>query len=196
MKVKTALTVAAFLLLQLFVAKVQGDGGFILQPVQTPASGQAYTCLENVEIWLVYNPDKIQHREVKAFIDGKETALSLKNITFCEAWQMPAEVWTANVSLPPGEHTCQYFYVQSVKQADGLWTDFNVQTTNPFKFYIVGEEQPLAFGEPQAQVGDAANSQTPGLAVKVAGFCLLLTPGLGLFLIKTRGKLANRKKAK
>ena len=191
-----------FLLLLFFVANARGDGGIILQPVQTPTSGQAYARLETVELWLVHSPDNIRNSEVKAVIDGKEIALSLKNVTFCKLWQMSAEVWTANINLSHGEHTCQYFYVQSVKQNDGFWIDFHVYTTNPFKFYIVGEEQPSSVLEkPQPQVGDNAKNVNPtetstklGLDVKTVSVCLLLAVGLGACILKTRSKLATLKR--
>lgn len=193
-----------FLLLLFFVANAHGDGGVIMQPVQTPASGQAYVRLETVELWLVHSPDNIRNSEVKAVIDGKEIALSLKNVTFCELWQISAEVWNANISLSQGEHTCQYFYVQSVKQNDGFWADFHVQTTNPFKFYIVGEGQPPSIlEEPQPQVEENAKngnltetSIVLGLDVKAVGVCLLFAAGLGTCIVKARSKLTTWRKRK
>lgn len=202
MKREAALTVGVFLLLLFFAANAYGDGGIILQPVQTPAPEQIYAGLETVELWLAYNPDHIIRREVKAVIDGNEIELSLKNVTFCEIWQMPAEVWAANISLSLGEHTCQYFYVESVKQSSGFWVDFHVQTTKPFKFYVLSEKQPPPILEkPQTQVYEEAKNEnladtsaTLGLDAKAVGFFLLLAAGLGTCILKTRGKLAKCKK--
>jgi hypothetical protein len=196
---KLKVTAGVFLLLLFFAAKAYGNGGVILQPVQTPAPEQTYARLETVELLLTYNPDHTRHHEVKVVIDGNEIELSLKNVIFCEIWQMPAEVWTANISLPLGEHTCQYFYVESVKQSSGFWADFHVQTTKPFKFYVVGEEQSTSIlGEPQTQVEDTAKNEnlaetstTLGLDIKTVGFYLLLAAGVGAYIVKTHCKLAN-----
>lgn len=199
MKREAALTVEVFLLLLFFAANAYGDGGVILQPVQTPAPEQAYARLETVELWLVYNPDHISHREVKAVIDEDKIELSLKNVTFCEIWQMPAEVWAANISLSLGEHMCQYFYVESVKQSNGFWADFHVQTAKPFKFYVLGEKQPHpVLEESQTQVEDAAKNEyfvdtsaRLELEVKTVGCFLLLAAGLGVCMVKKRSKLVT-----
>ena len=196
------LTAGIFLLLSFFVANAHGDGGAILQPVQTPAPEQAYKRLETVELWLVHKSSNIQNCEVKAVIDGKEIALSLKNITFCEIWQMSAEVWTANISLSHGEHTCQYYYVQSVKQNDGFWADFHVQTTNPFKFYVIGQEPSNSIlEEQQTEVDDTAKNEnltenftTLDLDIKTFSVYLLLTVVVGACIVKARSKLATYRK--
>ncbi|MGB9853786.1 MAG: hypothetical protein ACPLRY_03145 [Candidatus Bathyarchaeales archaeon] len=201
MKRRIILT-GVFLLLSFFVANAHGDGGVILQSVQKPAPEQAYERLETVELWLVHSPESIQNREVEAVIDGKEIALSLKNVTFCELWQMSAEVWAANISFLHGEHICQYFYVQSVKQSDGFWIDFQVQTTNPFKFYIVGDGQPPSNSEePQTQVEENAKNEnltetsvTLGLDLKTVSVCLLLAAGLVACIVKARSKLTTCRK--
>lgn len=204
MKRRINSTAGILLLLSFFVANAYGGGGVILQPVQTPSSGQAYVRLETVELWLVHSPDNIQNREVKAVIDAKEVTLNLKNVTFCEIWKMSAEVWAANISLSSGEHVCQYFYVQSVKQNDGFWTDFHVQTTNPFEFYVISQEHSYSIlEEQQTQVDDTAKNgnlteefTTPDLDTKTFGVCLILAVGLSACIVKAGSNLAACRKCK
>ncbi len=202
MERKIILAAGVFLLASFFVANAYGDGfsGVILQPMQIPAAGQAYVRLEAVELWLVHSPESICNREVKAVIDGKEIALNLKNITFCELWQMSAEVWASNISLSNGEHTCQYFYVQSIKQSGGFWAECHVQTTNPFKFYVVGEEQHSYILE-ETQTDEAAKDKnptetykTPNLDVNAVCFYLLLAVGSSVCIAKARNKLTTARK--
>lgn len=183
---KILVTLGVFILFSLILVDVYGDGGAIVQPVQMPAPGQTYALLENVELWLVHNPESISYRDVKAVIDGNEVVLSLKNITFCEVWQRTAEVWTAKVSLSSGEHTCQYFRVQSVKQSNGFWADIHVQTAKPFKFYVVGESQNPYSLNIETEGDPVQISATQNQDFKAVGICLLLAFGLSGCTIKTR----------
>lgn len=184
---KLILIFGIFLLLSLFVVNAccGGSYGVITQPVQKPSSGQTFKRLEAVELWLVYDPCNIRHREVKAIIDGEEVKLNFKNVTFCELWQTSAEVWTANVNLSPGAHTCQYVYIQSVKQDDGFWADFLTCTAEPFNFYVSGDTRSFSLEEPQKQSESTTKSgESTGISItqsqRVVAFsvCLLLALGL------------------
>lgn len=194
MERRITLIAGIFLLFSFFIVNAQGDGGAILQPIHTPAPEQTYGKLETVELWLVHSPENIQNREVKAVIDDKEITLNLKNITFCEIWQTYAEIWAANISLSNGEHTCQYFYIQSVKQDNSFWADFQVQTTHPFKFYIIGQEHQTPADDTAKNENLTEKFATPCLDIKTFGVCLLLAVGLGACIIKARGKCANQRK--
>ncbi|MEM2953547.1 MAG: hypothetical protein QXU21_04645 [Candidatus Bathyarchaeia archaeon] len=200
MERRIILAAGVFLLLLFFMANAYGNGGsgVILQPVQKPASGQAYARLETIELWLVHTPDNIRNREARALIDGKEIVLSLKNVTFCEIWQMPAEVWAANISLSNGEHTCQYFYVQSIKQSGNFWADSHVYTTKPFEFYVVGEEQYSSILK-ETQTDETVKDEdltgtSATLDLNVACLYLLLAVGLSVSMVKARNRLTTAKR--
>lgn len=195
---KRVLTLSVFLMLSIFISNAHGDGGVILQPVQKPSPGQSYATLEIVELWLVHEPNSIRHCEVKAIIDGEEVQLTLKGVTFCEIWQIPAEVWTANISLSPGEHVCKYIYIQSVRQNNDFWADFQVCTAEPFKFNVASEMLPSGLQQHQTKSTNASENQesvrilaTQSLEISETGICLLIASVLVAYIIKKKSRLGK-----